>query len=71
MSEEHRGRDPLISTGRGGAGNHVRSISRGPEEAAGAERGRELREPSVERVSSLCVAVSRSGAVIVAQIEGF
>lgn len=54
MSEEPRGRDPLISTGRGGAGNHVRSISRGPDDSiAGAERGREIREQSAERVSGV------------------
>jgi len=53
MSDE-RGRDPtpLISTGRGGAGNLVRNLSKGPDEAiAGAERGRELRNASTERVS--------------------
>ena len=52
MSEE-RGRDQRISTGRGGAGNLVRSVSRGPDPDVipGAERGRELRDPSVERVS--------------------
>jgi hypothetical protein len=51
---ESRGRDPtpLVSTGRGGAGNLVRNVSVGPEEAiAGGERGREIRNSSSERVS--------------------
>lgn len=57
MSEE-RGRDQRISTGRGGAGNLVRSLSRGPDPDVipGAERGRELRDPSVERVSFIRVS---------------
>ncbi|BEJ14346.1 hypothetical protein CspHIS471_0401130 [Cutaneotrichosporon sp. HIS471] len=50
MNEEHRGRDPLISTGRGGAGNIVRELSCGPDELAG-ERGRELRDRSVDRAT--------------------
>lgn len=64
MSEEPtRGRDPLISTGRGGAGNLVREISQGPDDAlAGIERGRELRERSVDRVSGVG---SRYGTVAV------
>lgn len=54
MSEE-RGRDQRISTGRGGAGNLVRSLSTGPDPdiIPGGERGRELRDPSLERVSVL------------------
>lgn len=59
MSEE-RGREPQrISTGRGGAGNLVRSLSRGPdsEQIPTAERGREVRSPSHERVSRHCVGV--------------
>lgn len=50
MSEE-RGREARISTGRGGAGNLVRSLSRGGDPEAGAERGREVRSPSQDRVS--------------------
>ncbi|ORX33996.1 hypothetical protein BD324DRAFT_189002 [Kockovaella imperatae] len=51
--EEGRGRQPLVSTGRGGAGNLLRSPSRGvdPEVRVGDERGREVRrDMSVERV---------------------
>lgn len=61
MSEE-RGRDQRISTGRGGAGNLVRSLSRGPDPDVipGAERGRELRDPSVERVSAMSVSPADS-----------
>ncbi|CAK9786914.1 hypothetical protein CC85DRAFT_296853 [Cutaneotrichosporon oleaginosum] len=52
MNDEHRGRDPLISTGRGGAGNIVRELSRGPDDAlAGVERGREIRDRSVDRAT--------------------
>ncbi|GMK58808.1 hypothetical protein CspeluHIS016_0602500 [Cutaneotrichosporon spelunceum] len=51
MNEEHRGRD-LISTGRGGAGNIVRELSCGPDELELAgERGRELRDRSVDRAT--------------------
>lgn len=72
MNEEPRGRDPLISTGRGGAGNIVRELSRGPDDAlAGVERGREIRDRSVDRVSAermdlgvLAVAVPATGCPI-------
>lgn len=67
MSTEHRGRDPVVrdacntlyvrltsqvSTGRGGAGNLIRSPSRGvdPEVQVGAERGRSARDQSLDRV---------------------
>ena len=63
MSEE-RGRDQRISTGRGGAGNLVRTLSKGPDPDVipGAERGRELRDPSMERVSG-CVLLLKQGCV--------
>ncbi|KAK4686517.1 hypothetical protein P7C73_g3603, partial [Tremellales sp. Uapishka_1] len=52
---DDRGRAPVISTGRGGAGNLVRSPSRGidPEVIPGAERGREItpRGVSADRVT--------------------
>jgi len=51
--EAGRGRQGVVSTGRGGAGNAVRSPSRGidPEPTPGIERGREMpaRDLSVER----------------------
>jgi hypothetical protein len=52
--ESQRGRQGIVSTGRGGAGNLIRSPSRGidPETAApGQERGREFaRDHSIDRV---------------------
>lgn len=52
MAERGRDPTPLVSTGRGGAGNLVRSssVSRGDEAQAGAERGREIRDASKDRV---------------------
>jgi len=52
MSTEQRGRDPVVSTGRGGAGNLIRSPSRGvdPDVQVGAERGRSARDQSLDRV---------------------
>ncbi|GFZ47877.1 hypothetical protein JCM24511_05624 [Saitozyma sp. JCM 24511] len=53
--EDARGRQPIVSTGRGGAGNLIRSPSRGvdPEVTAGVERGREFtpRDTSGDRVT--------------------
>ncbi|RSH92313.1 hypothetical protein EHS25_008728 [Saitozyma podzolica] len=53
--EDARGRKPIVSTGRGGAGNLIRSPSRGvdPEVTAGVERGREFtpRDTSGDRVT--------------------
>lgn len=49
-----RGRQPIVSTGRGGAGNLLRSQSRGvdADTAPGAERGRELSpHPVGERIT--------------------
>jgi len=45
--------DLQVSTGRGGAGNLIRSPSRGvdPDVQPGAERGRSARDQSLERVS--------------------
>lgn len=50
--DDGRGRQPIVSTGRGGVGNLVRSPSRGvdPEAQHGVERGRELRDPSIDRM---------------------
>jgi len=53
-----------VSTGRGGAGNLIRSPSRGvdPDVKVGAERGRSARDQSLERVGlyhSYVVAVAK------------
>lgn len=42
----------MVSTGRGGAGNLIRSPSRGvdPDVSAGGERGRSVRDQSLDRV---------------------
>ncbi|ORY24010.1 hypothetical protein BCR39DRAFT_472749 [Naematelia encephala] len=51
--ESARGRQPVVSTGRGGAGNLIRSPSRGvdPETTPGIELGREVRDGSHDRVT--------------------
>lgn len=59
--ESQRGRQNIVSTGRGGAGNLIRSPSRGvdADTAPGQERGREFaRDHSIDRV----VASGRGGA---------
>lgn len=51
--DDGRGRQPIVSTGRGGAGNLIRSPSRGvdPDVQPGMERGRETkRDQSVDRI---------------------
>jgi len=52
--DDGRGRQPIVSTGRGGAGNLIRSPSRGidPEATGLSERGREIqnRDASIDRV---------------------
>ncbi|TXT04885.1 hypothetical protein VHUM_03968 [Vanrija humicola] len=57
MSQE-RGRDPIVSTGRGGAGNLVRESSVGPDSGISDERGREFSPRPVERA----IHAGRGGA---------
>ncbi|EIW71146.1 hypothetical protein M231_01781 [Tremella mesenterica] len=62
QDSEDRGRQPIVSTGRGGVGNLVRSASRGidPEVKPGYERGREI-TPSEHPVDHVTHA-GRGGA---------
>jgi hypothetical protein len=56
-----------VSTGRGGAGNLIRSPSRGvdPDVQVGAERGRSVRDQSLDRVSTVRCPLSTTNQQVI------